>query len=202
MALPLPTRSDLRELRPQLQAALLATLSGLALLAGAAYFHRQATAHRALVEAEGVNFQQRIGRFAAEEAELHEDLRQYSTWADRGILGAEQRTKWITALREKQRRRHLVALRYEFSPQQAHNIPLTLPTGIPSDFVTSTTELTATAIHEGDLIGFLDDLGTAIPAYVRPRRCVIERKRGQPLGVADRFQLDCQMDWITVSRAP
>lgn len=149
-----------------------------------------------------MHLQQHIDRFAAEEAELREDLRQYKAWTNRGILGTEQRTLWGAALREEQRRRHLVALRYEFSPQQVIDIPMPQSTGTSSHFITSTMQLTATALHEGHLIGFLDDLGTEVPAYVRPRRCIIERKHGQAPGVADLLQLDCQMDWITVSRAP
>lgn len=198
----LPTHADLRQLRPQLLLALLAMLSGLALLAVAAYFHDQACARLASAETEGLNLQQRIDRFSSEEAELREDIRQYGLWADRGILGNEQRTKWTVALREKQRHWHLLALRYEFSPQQALTIPLPMPAAMPSHFVTSPMQLTATAAHEGQLIGFLDDLGTGMLAYVRPRRCVIERKQSESSSALGPLQMDCQMDWITVSRTP
>lgn len=198
----LPARSDIPHLRPQLLVALLATLAGLALLAVAAHFHGKASAKLLAAEMEDASLRQRIDHFAKEEAELRDELRQYEAWGQRGILGDEQRAKWATALLEIRRRRHLVALHYEFAPQQALDLPLPMPIGTPFQFVSSPVQLTATAVHDGDLIGLLDDLGTEVPAFVRPRRCVVEHKHSDASGPGHLLLLDCQMDWITVSRAP
>lgn len=202
MASYLPSKDDLQHLRPQLFVALFATLSGLALLAIAVFFHGQISAQLLSAKAEGAELQQRIDHFATEEAELREEVRQYGVWVSRGIFGAEQRVKWTTALRQIRQRRHLIALHYEFSPQQALGLPLPIPAGMPFHFVTSPVHLSVTARHDGDLIGLFDDLGADIPAYVRPRRCLMERKHSEQPGAASQLQMDCQMDWITVSHAP
>lgn len=198
----MPSTADLRSLRPHLVFALLAALSGLALVAIAVQFHGQAREQLQVAKADGAELTQQIARFATEEAELREAMHRYSDWVKRGIIGTEQRMKWIEALQEMRRRRRLLALHYEFAPQQALSLAQPTPVDLPFHFVTSPMQLTFTAVHEGDVIGLLEDLREDIPAYVRPRRCLLKRKPSAPPGTTDLLEMDCQMDWITINRQP
>ncbi|HEX5392499.1 MAG TPA: hypothetical protein VFW68_04420 [Rhodocyclaceae bacterium] len=149
-----------------------------------------------------MNLRQRIDRFATEEAELRKEMQQYRDLVSRGILGPAQRMKWIEGIHEIRRRRHLRALHYEFAPQQDLALPVPIPATKPFQFVTTPVQLTLLAVHEGEVIGLLDDLGERIPAYVRPRRCLLERKRSEKPGASSALQMDCQMDWITITHTP
>ena len=56
-------------------------------------------------------------------------------------------------------------------------------------------------LHEEDLLNFLADLRASAQAYLRVRRCDVERlpkAAGESRGIPPQLGADCTIDWITI----
>lgn len=191
-----PTREVLRQLTPQLSMLFVATLAALAALVALTQFHQQATQRLKLAMSEQGDLRRRLENFDGETEILRRQLRQYEELVDRGVLGPEQRLKWIETLQNIKRQRHLLDLHYELGPQQPFGLSAQ---DHPFRFFASPMTLDLVATHEGDIVGVLEDLRSQAPAYVRPHHCLLERKEHS---ATSPLHLLCKMDWITIQALP
>lgn len=184
--------------------ALLAMLLMVAAGAAALYYtnrmHAAAIAGQAAARAARSEAQNRLFRARDEEQELRATTARFQELAQRGVIGDERRLDWVEQIRRIRDARKLFDLQYEIAPQKAleGGVP-----GGPYTFMTSPMHLTMQLLHEEDLIGFLDDLSAQVPAYLRTRRCTMDRlpmPLVPPAVAAPQLRAECELDWITVRK--
>lgn len=144
---------------------------------------------------------ERLARISEEEREVKERIEVYRRLRDLRIIGKERRLDWVDAIQRIRTSREMLDVRYVIEPQK---VLASIP-GKPGkvDFNVSTMKLDLALLHEGDLLGFLDDLRDAGNAYVSVRRCTITRSNtsGQAPGattLTPRLRAECMIDLITV----
>jgi hypothetical protein len=144
---------------------------------------------------------ERLARISEEEREVKERIEVYRRLRDLRILGKERRLDWVDAIQRIRTTREMLDVRYVIEPQK---ILASIP-GKPGnvDFNVSTMKLELALLHEGDLLGFLDDLRDAGNAFVSVRRCSVTKSSagGQPIGattLTPRLRAECLIELITV----
>ena len=192
----------LRHLRWALLAMLLMVAAGAAALFYAEQFHASAIAGQASAGAAQRDAQGKLARAREEEQELRATAARFQQLAQRGIIGEERRIDWIEQIRRIREARKLFDLQYEIAPQQ----PLdAATTGSAYPFMASPMRLTMQLLHEEDLLGFLDDLTAQAPAYLRTRRCAVDRlppPATPPVEATPQLRAECELDWITIRKPP
>ena len=101
----------------------------------------------------------------------------------------------VGALRAKH---ELFSLDYEVAPQR----PLQLPGGrvySAVDILSSRVRVRMRALHEGDVVGFVEDLGQSRQGFYPLDRCLLRRVE---VAAADalqpRVEAECAFEWITL----
>lgn len=185
--------------------ALLAMLLMVAAGAGAVYyadqFHARTLATQAGARAARVEAQTKLARARDEEQELRATTARFNELAQRGVIGDEARLDWVDLIRRIREARKLYELQYEIAPQQPLGAGIA---GSPYRFMQSPMRLTMQLLHEEDLTGFLDDLAAQAPAYLRTRRCAVDRlpqPAEPPAGATPQLRAECELDWITIHKA-
>jgi len=122
-------------------------------------------------------------------------IRRYHELIGLGHIGKEKRLEWIETITGIIKNRGLIDLRYELAPQR----PLDGTSGDGLVFMASQMKLQMQLLHEEDLINFLADLRANVPAFIRINSCNVERS-GKALSAGKvTLQVDCSIDWITLS---
>lgn len=146
-----------------------------------------------------------LARARNEEQELRDKITRYETLKQRGIVGSEQRLDWIDLINHIKIARRISKLDYEFSPQRKIDATL-LPEGAEAggmSFMASQMHLRLSLLHEGELLGFLDDLRTTAPALIQVRACSLARSLPDPddasqHGIRPQLNAECTLEWITL----
>ena len=132
-----------------------------------------------------------------ERESLQESEGVFRTLVDRGLLQGERRLE-LVELVNGLRARHQVTLDYEIAPQR----PLALAGGrvfASVDVLASRVKLKARALHEGDILGFIDALTRNPQGFYPIDRCSMKRIE---VAAADslqpRVEADCTLEWITL----
>ena len=142
---------------------------------------------------------QRLSLVAQEEREVRDHIELYQRLKDLRILGQEQRLEWVEALTRIRVARELPELRYQVERQK---VLKSLPGNPALELRSSTLKVELALLHEGDLLGFLEDLRASGHAYYSVRQCSITRTADAvPAAVAPRLRAACQIDLITLADA-
>ena len=203
------------KLAPQLARKIAPSLALFVVLsAGGAYLaflaekqQQQALAQQEEARSQLEQAQARLRRAQETEQEIRRQSALFRYLVGRGILGEERRLDWVEQIREIKEQRRLLALEYEFAPQQ----PLA---GDGSwSFYTSTMRLQMEMLHEDDLLNLLADLRHDAPALVQVRQCDITRlprsarnplapqlprSEQAPGSLPANLQAQCFLDWISI----
>lgn len=192
----------LKRLRWSLALALVMTALGVALVYGAQHLLQREKAAFANAEAQRREAVGRLAQARQEEQEIRAKIARFAALEEQGLLGEERRLDWVEGIRRIQQARRLYELQYEIAPQT----PLEGPRGASEryEFMQSTMRLQLQLLHEGDLLGFLDELRQSVPAYVRVRSCTVERLPAAAASatLGPQLRADCQLDWITLRERP
>lgn len=108
----------------------------------------------------------------------------------RGLIGPEQRAAWADRLRMLGRLYAPSKLDYQLQAQQR------LPEH--PDFAYSAMQLHLQLLHEGDFLAVLDALEKTQSAYVRARKCTLQRMPVVGEALSPTLEAECVMEWITV----
>lgn len=126
---------------------------------------------------------------------LTESAEVFRSLVDRGILQDERRLDLIELVAELRKRHRLLGLEYEIAPQR----PLPGPTYASVDVLASRVKLKARALHEGDLLEFIDALARSPRGLYPVERCALKRvDDGNTIAVRVRVEADCTLEWITL----
>lgn len=198
------TAADFRKLIVPLALAVILSAAGAALVW---FVNRQLAATNAkisTVRIERTQAREKLARISEEEREVKERIEVYRRLRDLNIIGKERRLDWADSIQRIKLGREMLDVRYRIEPQRILSSIPAKPGKV--DFHASTMKVELALLHEGDLLGFLEDLRDAGNAYVSVRRCAISRSgpASQPSGASiltPRLRAECQIDLITVTDA-
>lgn len=162
---------------------------------------------RARLEKELATEQQTLAGLEQERRDLtsrQEARRRFATvyreLARQGLVGEDQRLKWVQALRDRAGELNLPYLRYSTAPERVLEAPWLVP-GITAPVKVSTMEVQVGMVHELDLFRLLDSLDHS-PGFFHVRTCSLERMGREMRLEPDRANLNgtCQLDWFSIPR--
>lgn len=152
-----------------------------------------ASGHQRLQEA-----RTRLDSARRERFSLQESSDTFRTLVERGLLQGEQRLEMVELVNALRTRHQLISLDYEMSPQRA----LQLPGGrafAAVDVLASRVRLRMRALHEGDVVAFIEDLGQSRQGFYPLDRCALRRLEvSGSESLAPRVEAECAFEWITL----
>jgi hypothetical protein len=192
------TREGFRSLRAAWILLALSIVAGAAIVAGSIWFHDREQRDNA---ASGKRLQEARARVSGarhERDSLNESADVFRTLVDRGLLQSESRLDLVELVNALRARHHLFALDYEIASQR----PLQLAGGrayASVDVLASRVKLKARALHEGDVLGFVDALAKTPLGFYPIDRCIMRRiETSAAESVQPRVEADCTLEWITL----
>lgn len=193
-------KDDFRRIRLSLAAAILMIAAGAAAVFGGEQLLQFEKKGNGLAKSQRVEIQGKLARARDEEVEIKKKIARFSELDRRGILGLEQRLEWIEQIRQIKNVRRIPDVQYEIAPQQAVDAAILPGSSANFEFRTSTMQLKMLLLHEEDLINFLADLRDSAKAFLRVRRCEVERlpRGGESRGIPPQLSAACTIDWITI----
>jgi hypothetical protein len=150
------------------------------------------SAQRRLSEATG-----RVEAARRERDSLQESADVFRTLVERGLLQGEHRLDLVEMVNALRARHALFSLDYEIAPQR----PLQLPGGrvYPAlDVLASRVKVKLRALHEGDVLGFVHDLGQSRQGFYPIDRCLMRRVEAPVDSVQPHVEAECAFEWITL----
>ena len=140
----------------------------------------------------------RLDTARRERENLVQSAEVFRTLVERGLLQGERRLDLVELVNSLRSRYQLAALDYEIAPQR----PLQLAGGRgfgSIDVLASRVKLRARALHEGDLLGFLEELTQTPQGFYPIDRCTIRRiVDAPPDSIQPRIESECTLEWITL----
>jgi hypothetical protein len=191
------SRDGFREMRLAWAALALAIAAGIGIVAGSHWYGEKekrdsADYSRRLREARA-----RVESARRERDNLQQSADVFRTLVDRGMLQTESRLD-VVELLNTLRVRYQLVMDYEIAPQR----PLALPGGrvFPSvDVLASRVKIKARALHEGDMVGFIDALEGSSRGFYPVDRCTMRRVEvADPESLQPRVEAECALEWITL----
>jgi hypothetical protein len=156
--------------------------------------HREAV-HANTLQARELELQRDL-RAALQRPPEADDDTDYRRISSSGIVGPEQRHRWVAAIEAAVQARQILDLRYEFAPRAPIAVTEAATTGNRSPALASRMSLRMGLLHEEDLLRFLVDLAQATPAILRIQRCNLEPAAEGAWPA--RLHAECAVDWITL----
>ncbi len=194
-------RHDLRRLRLPIALALLLAAIGIGTTLATDHYLSLERRQREASLTERKQAQERVAKVAEEEREIRENLIGYQQIIERGMIGPERRLDWIDTITAIKNNRKLFEIRYAIEPRRVLDYPGTTWKG-NAHFMVSRMKLEMSLLHEGDLLGFLNDLKAAGNAFVSVRGCDVARTEKGAVGrqISPKLRASCTIDFITLSQ--
>ncbi len=192
--------ADFKKLALPFLLALILSAAGAALIWSVNRQLAADTRRFATVKSDRVQAREKLARISEEEREVKERIEVYRRLRELHIIGKERRLDWADAIKRIRINREMLDVRYRIEPQK-------LLTSIPAkpgnvEFNVSAMKLELALLHEGDLLGFIDDLRGAGNAYVSVRKCTVVRSVAAAQAavptLTPRLRAECEIDLITV----
>ena len=139
----------------------------------------------------------RVETARRERESLEQSVDVFRTLVERGLLQSERRLDLVELLNGLKVRHQLFGLDYEIGVQR----PLALAGGLAFtavEVLASRVKLRARALHEGDLLQFIEGLSQSKQGFYPVDRCIIRRVETRGEGLQPRVEADCTMEWITL----
>lgn len=195
------SKDDFRRIGLSLAAAAIMAAAGGAIVFASVQMRDAEIKNQAAAQSKRKDIQGRLSRAREEELEIKSKIARYNELSARGIFGEEMRLDWVEQIRGIKNARKLFDIQYEIAPQQAIDAAVLPGAGAEFEFLSSAMRMKMKLLHEEDLLAFLSDLSATAKAYLRVRRCDVERlpkAGGDSRGVPPQLGADCSIDWITI----
>jgi hypothetical protein len=191
------TRAGLRILRVPIAVLVISVAAGAAIVVASRWYaevekRESADSGRRLQEA-----RTRLEASRRERDNLVQSAEVFRTLVDRGLLQGERRLELVELVNVLRARHQLAALDYDIAPQRT----LQLAGGrsfASVDVLASRVKLRARALHEGDLLGFIEDLQQTPQGFYPVDRCTIRRIEAPADSIQPRIESECTLEWITL----
>lgn len=194
-------KDDFRRISLSLAAAVLMVAVGGAIVFASIHLHQSEKKNKITAQTRQKESQMKLSRARDEELEIKKKVAHYNDLSGRGIFGDEHRLDWIEQIRRIKDARKLIDVQYEIAPQQTLDAGILPGSSGNYAFLASTMQLRMKLLHEDDLLNFLSDLRGTARAYLRVRRCDVERlprSSADNRGIPPQLGADCTVDWITI----
>ncbi|HXN16451.1 MAG TPA: hypothetical protein VN878_08730 [Usitatibacter sp.] len=140
----------------------------------------------------------RLDSARRERESLQESAEVYRTLVERGLLQSERRLDLVELVNSLRAKHQLFGLDYEIAPQRA----LALGGGRAFnsvDVLASRVKLRIRALHEGDVIDFVEALSRSQQGFYPVDRCALRRLEVTIVNTLQpRVEADCALEWITL----
>lgn len=191
-------KTGFRALRATWAVLLAAVLTAAALAGGSHWLlerQKRLSAELARTTAQG---RTRVETARRERESLEQSVDVFRTLVERGLLESERRLDLVELVNGLRTRHHLFGLDYEIGAQRA--LPLSGGPGFTAvDVLASRVKLKARALHEGDLLDFIQALSQSRQGFYPIDRCLIRRVETKaPDALQPRVEADCTLEWITL----
>lgn len=144
----------------------------------------------------------RVDAARRERDSLQQSVEVFRTLVERGLLQAERRLDLVEMVNGLRTRFQLFSLEYDVSPQR----PLELggPRALTSvDVLASRVKLRLRALHEGDVLDFVETLAQSRQGFYPVDRCALRRLQASPAGgLQPHVEAECTLEWITLKEKP
>ena len=188
----------LRSLRAAWILLALSIVAAAGIVAGSQWYYEKEKRDNATFGKRLQEARTRVQGARRERDSLYESSEVFRTLVERGLLQAERRLELVELVNALRARHQLAALDYEIAPQRA----LQLGAGrvfASVDVLASRVKLRARALHEADVIGFMDALTRTPQGFYPVDRCVMRRVEvAAPDSIQPRVEADCTLEWITL----
>jgi hypothetical protein len=195
------SKDDFRRIRLSLAAAIVMAAAGGGIVYASLLLHQAEKKNQAMAQAKRAEIQGKLMRARDEELEVKNKIARYNELSKRGVFGEELRLDWVERIRRIKTERKLFDIQYEIAPQQAVDAAMLPGSSANFDFLSSSMQMRMKLLHEEDLLNFLTDLRASAQAYLRVRRCDVERlpkATGESRGIPPQLSADCTIDWVTI----
>ena len=186
-----------REMRVAWATLAVAIVAGIAIVAGSHWYGEKEKRDSADFAKRLREARARVESARRERDNLQQSADVFRTLVDRGMLQTESRLD-VVELLNTLRVRYQLVLDYEIAPQRT----LALPGGRvfqSVDVLASRVKIKARALHEGDMLGFIDALETSSRGFYPVDRCAMRRVDvPDPESLQPRVEADCMLEWITL----
>jgi hypothetical protein len=176
----------------------LAMLAGAGIVAASHWYANKEKADSASANQRLQEARARLDSARRERDSLQESSDVFRTLVDRGMLQGEKRLDLVELILQLRAKYQLAALDYEIAPQR----PLQLAGGrvfSSVDVLASRVKLRARALHEGDLLGFIDALSRNPQGFYPVDRCSMHRVDvANADSIQPRVEAECTLEWITL----
>jgi hypothetical protein len=140
----------------------------------------------------------RLDAARRERDSLQDSADVFRTLVERGLLQGERRLDLVEMVNTLRARNQIYTLDYEVGAQR----PLQLAGGrvFPAvDVLASRVHLRMRALHEGDVIAFVEALSQSRQGFYPVDRCSMRRiEAAAPDSLQPRVEADCAFEWITL----
>jgi hypothetical protein len=142
---------------------------------------------------------ERHERSGLERQAIQEYLPGYRSLQQEGLVGEEQRIEWIESLRAANKQAGLFGVAYQIEARK----PFSLAglDSVAAQYVHQTPmKLSFGVVHEGDLMRFLETLGTQKSGLFLIKRCAISRlaRNDNPGPRQANLNAECDLAWLTI----
>jgi hypothetical protein len=194
---PIFTRAGFRSLRLA-WAVLAVSVTVTAVLAYASHWYLEReridgiSSDRKLREA-----QSRVEAAKRERDDLQASSVIFAELVDRGLLQEEKRLEFVERLEQLRGQYRLEGLQYDISPQR----PLALAGSRvfnTVDVLASRVKLRVVALHEGDLLGFMNAVDRPAKGFQHIVRCDLRRLEAAIDSAAPHVEGECLLDWVSM----
>jgi hypothetical protein len=140
----------------------------------------------------------RLDRVRRERDSLSDSADTYRTLVERGMLQGEHRLDLIELVNTLRARHQLFTFDYEVGVQRQLQLPGGRAYGA-IDVLASRVKLHMRALHEGDVVDFIDELSQSHAGFYPLDRCTL--RRVDPAGadtLQPRVEAECAFEWVTL----
>ncbi|HYC34875.1 MAG TPA: hypothetical protein VEC19_00505 [Usitatibacter sp.] len=176
----------------------LAIVVGVSIVGGSTYFLEREKRENVGSSRRVQEARSRVEAARRERDNLQESSEVFRTLVSRGLLQSEKRLDLVEFLNTLRLQHQLFGLDYEIAPQRT----LQLPGGrnFPAvDVLASRVKFRVRALHEGDVLGFVDAIANSRQGFYPVDRCVMRRvEQSGTVLLQPRVEADCTLEWITL----
>lgn len=141
----------------------------------------------------------RVRSVTTEKQELLAVYPQYRSLAERGVIGPDRRLDWVETVENLGRKHGLFSVRYNLEAQKPLEAPAAAAARGGFEISISRMTLDVSALHEGQLLDFLNDIKQQSQGLTLVEGCNIVRTgTGRELRYAPQIQANCSVGWVTL----
>ena len=191
------TASGMRNLRFSWVLLALSIAAAVMIVLGSKWYRERESRETTSAETKLQEARGRVEAARRERDSLQESADVYRGLVERGMLQGEHRLDLVEMVNSLRTRHEIFSLDYEIAPQR----PLQLPGGrvYPAvDVLASRVKVKLRALHEGDVLGFVQDLGRSRLGFYPLDRCLMRRVEAPADSLQPRVEADCAFEWITL----